>query len=182
MTEVNFRGQPMVCSICGESVGQTGVMTVELRAVTNEAGRKELVAQYFRQCRKCTSKPGSGVLVGEVGTGGAVGDVGDIAVQSISPSSKKHAFHGYLVVQPAFKPGRGLATVLFALVKQQPRMSQQQLTDALLASGEYHRVAPGAAKGNALKPVEVTLQDWVRKGVLVHNPVEAPAANENTSG
>lgn len=167
MSEVSFKTPPMICSICGEPVGQTGVMTVEISTLTNEAGRKELRVQHFRQCRRCTTKPGSGALVSDTHPDGQP------ATAVKNPDvAQVGAFAGFLVVQPEFKPGRGLATELFKVVAANPRMGTHELVKTLLDSGAYMRVAPGAAKGNNLKPVEITINDWLRKGVIKRNPTD----------
>ncbi len=65
-----------------------------------------------------------------------------------------------------FKPGKGLATELHKALRELGAATAQQVADALLASGEYARVAPQAAKLRPTTPVETLLKRWLAQGAV----------------
>jgi len=71
---------------------------------------------------------------------------------------------------------KGFETVLLTEL-QRGAGTAQQLTDRLLASGEYQRVAPKAAELRPTKPVQFLLTKWVGSGrVAIASAEEAAIA------
>lgn len=71
----------------------------------------------------------------------------------------------FTLADQAFVAGKGFATALLEELKKAPGTAQQ-LSDRLLASGEYERVAPQAAKLRPARVVETQLKNWLAKGAV----------------
>jgi hypothetical protein len=69
----------------------------------------------------------------------------------------------FTLADPAFTAGKGFATALLEELKKGPGTATQ-LSDRLLASGEYARVAPQAAKLRPVRVVETQLKNWLAAG------------------
>lgn len=70
-----------------------------------------------------------------------------------------------------FTPRRGFETVLYRALELGPRTVEEAVA-ALLASGDYARVAPEAAAKRPMKPAKFLVKTWHAAGVL-----KATAAN-----
>lgn len=71
-----------------------------------------------------------------------------------------------------FKFRRGFETVLMAEIKENGGGTVENITERLLASGEYQRVAPAAAAARPTKPVAFLLRRWVEAKLLIATELE----------
>lgn len=85
----------------------------------------------------------------------------------------------YAVVK-AFTPKRGFETVLLTQLSTGAQTADEA-TAAILASGEYQRVAPRAAELRPGRPVATCIRQWLADGSIVAlaDGEEAPAALES---
>jgi hypothetical protein len=66
-----------------------------------------------------------------------------------------------------FEPRRGFETVMLTVIRNSAEaITVPQIVAMLLASGEYVRVAPQAAKLRADKPVKFLVKTWAVAGIL----------------